>query len=205
MNAVICSVLTRKKASATEPYPACAGIPTVQSRMPLTLHPVMKEAYILSLSGLYRAGIGLSRGILFLRRSCAFRSFRLIFKHRGSLNIMMKYDNLWETMRKKGVTQYALIQKHHVSPSQITRLKRNEIVSTHTIEMFCRILDCNEMGQVPLKGTCLDHVIVCVSGGLRQPDILPAGDAVRMQPGQKNISSMHFTPGRYLCWYLYSI
>ena len=32
------------------------------------------------------------------------------------------------------------------------------------------------MGQVPLKGTCLDHVIVCVSGGLRQPDILPAGD-----------------------------
>ena len=118
---------------------------------------------------------------------------------------MMKYDNLWETMRKKGLTQYALIQKHHVSPSQITRLKRNESVSTHTIEMFFRILDCNEMGQVPLKGTCLDHVIVCVSGGLRQPDILPAGDAVRMQPGQKNISSMHFTPGRYLCWYLYSI
>ena len=98
---------------------------------------------------------------------------------------MMKYDNLWETMRKKGLTQYALIQKHHVSPSQITRLKRNESVSTHTIEMFCRILDCNEMGQVPLKGTCLDHVIVCVSGGLRQPDILPAGDAVRIQPGQK--------------------
>lgn len=48
---------------------------------------------------------------------------------------MIKYDNLWETMRKKGVTQYALIQKHHVSPSQITRLKRNESVSTHTIEI----------------------------------------------------------------------
>ena len=43
---------------------------------------------------------------------------------------------------EKSVTQYALIQKHHVSPSQITRLKRNESVSTHTIEMFCRILDC---------------------------------------------------------------
>ena len=55
---------------------------------------------------------------------------------------MIKYDNLWETMRKKGATQYALIQKHHVSPSQIMRLKRNESVSTHTIEMFCRILDC---------------------------------------------------------------
>ena len=30
----------------------------------------------------------------------------------------------------------------HISPGQITRLKRNESVSTHTIDMFCRILDC---------------------------------------------------------------
>lgn len=30
-----------------------------------------------------------------------------------------------------------------ISPAQITRLKRNESVSTHTIEMFCKILDCN--------------------------------------------------------------
>ena len=30
----------------------------------------------------------------------------------------------------------------NVSPAQITRLKRNESVSTHTIEMFCKILDC---------------------------------------------------------------
>lgn len=45
-------------------------------------------------------------------------------------------------MREKGVTQYALIKKHGVSPAQITRMKRNESVSTHTIEMFCRILDC---------------------------------------------------------------
>lgn len=55
---------------------------------------------------------------------------------------MMSYARLWETMKEKGVTQYALIKRHHVSPSQITRLKRNESVSTHTIEMFCRILQC---------------------------------------------------------------
>lgn len=55
---------------------------------------------------------------------------------------MMSYARLWETMKAKGVTQYALIKRHHVSPSQITRMKRNESVSTHTIEMFCRILDC---------------------------------------------------------------
>ncbi|MCM1244778.1 MAG: helix-turn-helix transcriptional regulator [Roseburia sp.] len=36
-----------------------------------------------------------------------------------------------------------LIKKYHVSPGQITRLKRNESVSTHTIDMFCKILDCD--------------------------------------------------------------
>ena len=46
-------------------------------------------------------------------------------------------------MSKKGVTQYTLIKKYNISPAQITRLKRNESVSTHTIEMFCKILSCN--------------------------------------------------------------
>lgn len=55
---------------------------------------------------------------------------------------MISYDNLWKVMKDKGVTQYALIKKHHISPAQITRLKRNESVSTHTIEMFCKILRC---------------------------------------------------------------
>lgn len=55
---------------------------------------------------------------------------------------MISYDNLWRTMKEKGVTQYILIKKYNVSPGQITRLKRNESVSTHTIEVFCRILKC---------------------------------------------------------------
>ena len=55
---------------------------------------------------------------------------------------MISYDRLWETMRNKGITQYALIHKYHISPAQITRLKRNESVSTHTIDTFCYILDC---------------------------------------------------------------
>lgn len=55
---------------------------------------------------------------------------------------MIYYDNLWKTMKEKGVTQYSLIKKFGISPAQITRLKRNESVSTHTIEMFCKILKC---------------------------------------------------------------
>ena len=55
---------------------------------------------------------------------------------------MISYNNLWNVMREKGISQYTLIKKYHISPAQITRLKRNESVSTHTIEMFCKILDC---------------------------------------------------------------
>ena len=56
---------------------------------------------------------------------------------------MISYDNLWVIMKEKGISQYALIQQYGVSPGQITRMKRNESVSTHTIEMFCKILKCN--------------------------------------------------------------
>lgn len=55
---------------------------------------------------------------------------------------MIIYDKLWKTMSEKGITQYALIKKHGVSPGQLTRIKRNESISTHTIDKFCKILHC---------------------------------------------------------------
>lgn len=64
---------------------------------------------------------------------------------------MIVYDKLWETMRQKGITQYALIKKYGISPAQITRLKRNESVSTHTIDIFCQILDCDICDIMELK------------------------------------------------------
>ncbi len=56
---------------------------------------------------------------------------------------MISYDGLWQVMKERGISQYALIKHYHVSPAQITRLKRNESVSTNTIETFCKILNCN--------------------------------------------------------------
>ena len=60
---------------------------------------------------------------------------------------MISYENLWNVMKERGVSQYTLIKKYNISPGQITRLKRNESVSTHTIEMFCRILKC-QVGDI---------------------------------------------------------
>lgn len=66
---------------------------------------------------------------------------------------MIIYERLWETMKSKGITQYALIKRFHISPAQITRLKRNESVSTHTIDTFCQILDCNVEDIMEYKKT----------------------------------------------------
>ena len=60
---------------------------------------------------------------------------------------MMSYENLWKIMKERGISQYALIRDYHISPGQLTRLKRNESVSTHTIEAFCRILQCS-VGEI---------------------------------------------------------
>ena len=60
---------------------------------------------------------------------------------------MISYDNLWNVMKVKGISQYALSKRYHISPGQIPRLKRNESVSTHTIDMFCRILRC-QVGDI---------------------------------------------------------
>ncbi len=60
---------------------------------------------------------------------------------------MISYDNLWNVMKEKGVSQYTLIKKYNISPAQITRLKRNESVSTHTIDVFCKILGC-QVGDI---------------------------------------------------------
>ena len=56
---------------------------------------------------------------------------------------MIVYDKLWETMKQKNISQYHLIKRYNISPAQLTRLKRNENVSTHTIDVFCEILDCS--------------------------------------------------------------
>ena len=55
---------------------------------------------------------------------------------------MIKYDRLWETMRKRGISQYKLIREYHISPGQLDRLRKNSNISTFTLDQLCRILQC---------------------------------------------------------------
>ncbi|MFR8166136.1 MAG: helix-turn-helix domain-containing protein [Enterocloster sp.] len=55
---------------------------------------------------------------------------------------MVSYERLWKTMEKKGISQYRLINHYKISAGQIGRMKKNMHVSTHTLEVFCNILQC---------------------------------------------------------------
>lgn len=55
---------------------------------------------------------------------------------------MIVYDRLWQTMKTRGMSQYKLVKDYHFSSGQLDRLRKNENVSTHTLDELCRILDC---------------------------------------------------------------
>lgn len=55
---------------------------------------------------------------------------------------MMVFDPLWETMKEKNVTIYALVTKHGLSRGTVNKLRHNRNVTLVTIEHLCMILDC---------------------------------------------------------------
>lgn len=55
---------------------------------------------------------------------------------------MISYDNLWKTMKKKGITQYDLYTRYGVNRSQLDRLRKNSNIQTNTIDKLCNILEC---------------------------------------------------------------
>lgn len=55
---------------------------------------------------------------------------------------MIKYDRFWKTLKNKGISQYTLVTDYNISKSLLQRLRNNEGISTHTLDMLCTILDC---------------------------------------------------------------
>ena len=62
----------------------------------------------------------------------------------GSRTItMIKYDSLWETMKKRKITQYYLYTHYDINRSLLDRFRKNKNVSTATLDRMCDILNCN--------------------------------------------------------------
>ncbi len=55
---------------------------------------------------------------------------------------MIRFDRLWETMRKRGMTTYRLREQCGIDSKTIRRLKANENMETKTINKLCAALHC---------------------------------------------------------------
>lgn len=55
---------------------------------------------------------------------------------------MISYEPFWNTLKKRGITTYALINQYNISSATIDRMKKGGGISTMKIDDFCRILDC---------------------------------------------------------------
>ena len=54
---------------------------------------------------------------------------------------MLDYSPLWETMERKGISQYRLIQAG-VDNKTLDSLKKGKNITLLTLEKVCAILDC---------------------------------------------------------------
>lgn len=56
---------------------------------------------------------------------------------------MISYEPFYETLYKKGITEYNLIFKQGFSANTIYRIKKGEAMSTKTLDALCYALDCD--------------------------------------------------------------
>ena len=55
---------------------------------------------------------------------------------------MISYQPFYETLFRKGITEYHLIFKQGFSANTFHRMKRGEAISTKTLDALCYALDC---------------------------------------------------------------
>ncbi len=55
---------------------------------------------------------------------------------------MISYSPLWDTMRKKGVSQYALLKNGTLDNKTLDSLKKGKNITLLTLERICKALEC---------------------------------------------------------------
>ncbi|MBQ7973226.1 MAG: helix-turn-helix domain-containing protein [Lachnospiraceae bacterium] len=63
---------------------------------------------------------------------------------------MISYGPLWETMNKKGITQYFLL-KSGIDNKTLDSLKKDKNITLLTVEKLCSIIDCTPNDIVEFK------------------------------------------------------
>ncbi len=51
------------------------------------------------------------------------------------------YQPFWDSLKKRGITQYMLIHEYHISRGTIHKLRHNAGMQLNTIANLCHLLD----------------------------------------------------------------
>ena len=68
--------------------------------------------------------------------------------------MMIDYSPLWETMKKKNISQYKLL-KQGIDNKTLNRLKNNKNITVLTLLKLCEILDCTPNDIIYTKNKVL--------------------------------------------------
>ncbi|MBR5546032.1 MAG: helix-turn-helix domain-containing protein [Clostridia bacterium] len=60
---------------------------------------------------------------------------------------MISYRPFYETLFRKGITEYHLIYKQGLSANTLHRMKHGDAISTKTLNTLCEILECT-VGEI---------------------------------------------------------
>ena len=74
----------------------------------------------------------------------------LFSAYNEAVSPIVDYSPLWETMRRKAISQYRLIQSG-IDNKTLDSLKKNKNITMLTLEKLCRILDCTPNDIVKFK------------------------------------------------------
>ena len=56
---------------------------------------------------------------------------------------MITFEPFWETLKKKNISQYALIKEYGVSTGTLDALRQNRSITLNTLNDLCSILQCS--------------------------------------------------------------
>lgn len=56
---------------------------------------------------------------------------------------MIVFDRFWDTIQKKGISQYDLYTHYGINKFMIDRLRHNKNMETYTLDKICKALNCD--------------------------------------------------------------
>lgn len=56
--------------------------------------------------------------------------------------IIISYAPLWNTLKKKNISQYSLIKEYGFSTGTLDALRKNKSITLNTLHDICSMLDC---------------------------------------------------------------